>query len=653
VKDDGTVWAWGDNSYGQLGDATLIDRNYPAQVSGLNNITHISAGYGHNLVMKDDQTFWSWGSNVSGQLGNGSATKRYSPVQTLALTDVDMVSAGLEHTIALHAEGSVWAWGSNEKGQLGNGTTTNETSPCQLPDLSNISSIASGASHNIALADDGTVWAWGDNDSGQLGDGTTTSRSSPIQTNGLSNITLIEAGGKHSLALKNDGTVWAWGANDSKQLGDGTTTSRNSPVQISDLSNITLFSAGTSHNLALRNDGTVWTWGNWNNPNQVSILSSITLIAAGGNHSLALKDDGTVWAWGDNWAGQLGNGNTETYESSPVQVSDLSNITMIAAGESHSLALKDDGTVWAWGANWDGQLGDGTYTSRSTPLQIMGLSDITSIVAGDNHSLAIKNDGTVWAWGANPKGQIGDGTISGQTSPEMILSNQFTTIINTPMRVIFSVTDAESSPCDISLTLVSSNPNLITDSNFTYTCQEDSYYIQVTPTINQAGTSSITIIATDSDGLTASQTFGVTITNSPPVFDLQNFSILYAGGSHSLALKEDGSLWSWGANNYGQLGDNTNQDRTKPVQVNHLSTGVTHADGGFEHSIALKDDGTVWTWGTIMRDSWVMAQQHQAAIQYRSADYTTLHQLQLEICIISHSKMMALFGHGEPTGLVS
>ena len=220
------------------------------------------------------------------------------------------------------------------------------------------------------------------------------------QQNGICNKAVqIASGNFHSLnlVLKADGSVWSW------------TKEKSLPAQFTSISNVKMITVGG----ALKKDGTVWTLGE-ESPKQVAGLSEITMLAEG-SHSLALKNDGTVWAWGRNNHGQLGDGTT-TDRSSPIQVSGISNITMIAAKAFHSLALKDDGTVWAWGKNYFGQLGDGTRTDRTFPVQVNGLFNIVTLTTGDYHSLALKDDGTVWAWGNNFFGALGNDTYKASTS---------------------------------------------------------------------------------------------------------------------------------------------------------------------------------------------------------------------------------------------
>jgi alpha-tubulin suppressor-like RCC1 family protein len=235
VKSDGTAWAWGYNSNGQLGDGTTTSQATPVQVSGLSGVTAVSAGEdSYSLALLSDGTVWAWGSNSNGQLGDGTTTNRSTPVPVSGLSGVTVtaVAAGWGYSLALASDGTVWAWGKNNEGQIGDGTTTNRATPVQVGGLSGITvtALASAYESSFALTSDGTAWAWGYNSNGQLGDGTTTNRATPVQVSGLSGVTALAAGDRHALALKWDGTLWAWGENNEGQLGDGTTTDRHTPV---------------------------------------------------------------------------------------------------------------------------------------------------------------------------------------------------------------------------------------------------------------------------------------------------------------------------------------------------------------------------------------------------------------------------------------
>ncbi|MFC3799946.1 InlB B-repeat-containing protein [Cohnella sp. GCM10012308] len=330
--------------------------------------------------------------------------------------------AGYYHTVGLLTDGTVWGWGGNEFGGLADGTQTNRVAPVAATGMSGVASIAAGVRQSFAVKQDGTVWAWGSNNHGQLGDGTTTDRLQPVQI-AIDDVASLSGGiGYHTLALKKDGTVWAWGDNESGELGDGTLASRSVPDVVPGLTDIVAVSAGGYHSMALKSDGTVWAWGlntagemgngtesaAQKTPVQVSGLDHVLAISAGNYHNLALKENGTVWAWGDNGQGRLGDG-TATKRILPVQVQGLSGVKAIAAGGFHSVALKEDGTVWGWGHNNYGQVGDGTKTQRNAPVQLSGLSDVVQVSAGSFHAAALRRDGSVWSWGYGGYGQLGNG----------------------------------------------------------------------------------------------------------------------------------------------------------------------------------------------------------------------------------------------------
>ncbi|MDW7739723.1 MAG: dockerin type I domain-containing protein [Bacillota bacterium] len=332
IRGDGSVWSWGYNGFGQLGDGTREDRHSPEVISGLTNVKAVSAGNGFSLAVKTDGTVWSWGRNNLGQLGNATKTERTTPGAVSNLTGVSMVSAGYGHSLALKNDGTVWTWGYNTYGQLGDSTFIDRTIPVRISCLSNVKAVSAGYNHSLALKSDGTVLAWGQNNWGQLGDNSTTSRARPVQVANLTGIVAVSAGRYHSMALKDDGTVWTWGRNDSGQLGIGTETSRITPVEVKD-------------------------------------LIGVAAIGAGDEHSLAAKTNGTVWTWGSNSYGQLGDG-TGIHRLLPVQAAGLTGAKAIAAGNNNSFALKTDSTLWGWGSNGSGQLGDGTTVNRGYPMQV-------------------------------------------------------------------------------------------------------------------------------------------------------------------------------------------------------------------------------------------------------------------------------------------
>ncbi len=648
LTSDGTVWAWGDNYYGQLGDDTIWESVTPIPVTGLSDVVGVAAGYGHSLALKGDGTVWAWGDEYYGQLGDGDegTTYRVTPLPVTGLSGIIGISAGEYHSLALKDDGTVWAWGYNYYGQLGDDTTTLRRTPIQVAGLSGVVGIAAGGFHSLALKSDGTVWAWGDNGSGQLGDDTTVNKLTPTPVVGLLGAVGLAGGDSHSLAVMADGMVWAWGNNGSGQLGDGTTTDRQTPAPLTGLTGITGVAAGTRHSLAIDSDGTLWVWGDnyygqlgdggtstrllpvrltlskkaakpvlspaggtYTSPQDISITSTTpgasiyyttdgteptetspqvapgstirvdrTLVlkakawetgatpsdtaaevymllrgavAAGAYHSLASTLEGTVWAWGANWYGQIGDGTTAP-SSTPVQVSGLTGVIAVAGGYAHSLALKNDGTVWAWGYNLFEQLGDGTTTDRLAPTPVTGLSSVVGVAAGEIHSLALQGDGTVWAWGANWDGQIGDGTTASSSTPVQV--GGLTGVI------------AVSGGAAHSLALMSDGTVWSWGANGS----------------GQLG-----------DGTTTSSSTPVQVAG------LTGVTAIAAGSTHSLALGSGGTVWAWGDNYKGQLGDDTTVDKLTPIPVEGLSGAVGLAAGG-SHSLAVMADGTTWAWG----DNW-------------------------------------------------
>jgi alpha-tubulin suppressor-like RCC1 family protein len=320
----------------------------------------------------------------------------------------------------------VVAWGGVDftNGALGDGTTTTSWVPVGVTGLSHVTRLSIANENAVALMSDGTVMTWGWNAFGQMGIGTSEGpehcptgpcSTHPVAVEGLSGVTAIATGIDHDVALLSDGRVMNWGINEYGQLGDGTIVSgSDTPVEVSGLEHVIGIAAGGNMAAAVLEDGTVKVWGTdgsgpqtcFNSvrcaPTPVSVpgLKNVTALAAGGAHYLALLSNGTVMAWGLNSEGQLGNGTTVSSEV-PVPVSGLSNVRAIAAGGAHSLALLSDGTVMAWGSGGAGQLGDGATANSDVPVAVTGLSDASSIAAGGSTSMAVLDGGAIRVWGSN------------------------------------------------------------------------------------------------------------------------------------------------------------------------------------------------------------------------------------------------------------
>ncbi len=382
LKSDGTLWGWGSNTYGQLGDGTTTGQSSPLKVRESNrDWLQVTMGQNHTAALKSDGTLWAWGNNQYGPLGDGTNVAKHIPVQIGTDTKWTGTAAGLAHLVALKSDGTLWAWGNNGNGQLGDGTTTNRQTPVQVGADNNWVSISAGSAYTVALKSNGTLWAWGDNGNGQLGDGTTTNRQTPVQVGTDTKWVSVSTGYSHTIALKSDGTLWAWGNNGQGQLGDGTTTNKTSPTQIGTDTKWTSIGAGLIHTLGLKSNGTLWAWGyngagqlgdgtttNRNSPLQAGTDTKWAGITAGYYHTLGLKSDGTLWTWGYNVYGQLGDG-TIAGKTSPIQISSQTQVAALGKGSAgeHSAILKSErNSVCMTGRNNTGQLGDGSTTDRNT-----------------------------------------------------------------------------------------------------------------------------------------------------------------------------------------------------------------------------------------------------------------------------------------------
>src|SRR3989338_5468335 len=224
-----TVYVWFKDSAGNVSVVVSDSITYSPTTT---NWSSVSAGYYHTIAIKTDWTLWAWGFNNYGQLGDGTTTNRSSPTQIGSGTNWSSVSAGGYHTVAIKTDGTLWVWGNNGNGKLGDGTTTDRYSPVQIGRGTNWSTVSAGGYHTVAIKTDGTLWVWGNNGNGKLGDGTTTDRYSPVQIGSGTNWSSVSTGGHHTIAIKTDGTLWAWGYNVYGGLGDGTTTDRTTPTQI-------------------------------------------------------------------------------------------------------------------------------------------------------------------------------------------------------------------------------------------------------------------------------------------------------------------------------------------------------------------------------------------------------------------------------------
>lgn len=361
--------------------------NITVSIFDLDNLKSITGT--HSLSLKSNKTLWTWGTNTNGQLGDNTIVEKSSPVAIVGGHSFIKISCGNRFSAGLKSDGSIWTWGLSDQAQLGDNTYfVDKSSPVPVVGGHSFISVVAGYSHSIALKADGSAWTWGVNFSGELGDGTVVRKSSPVAVIGGHSFVEISATDTGSYALKADGSVWSWGANSAGYLGDNTTVAKSSPVAVVGGHSFVSLS-GT---LALKSDGSAWGWG-INNSGEIgdgtvgAKSSPVPVIGGhrfvqvsksmGNGFVIALKADGSAWGWGYNTYGELGDGTTLP-KSSPVPVIGGHTFVNVKAGRASagtgtpSIATKSNASAWTWGGNVSGVLGDGTVLRKSSPVAVIG-----------------------------------------------------------------------------------------------------------------------------------------------------------------------------------------------------------------------------------------------------------------------------------------
>lgn len=341
VRVSGTLWCWGYNGEGQLGDGTTTDRTTPVQVGHADSWATVSPGGSHTCATRVDGSAWCWGLNTQGELGDGTTQQRLTPVRVGKANDWTALQAGSTHTCGLRGDGIAWCWGSNDFGKLGNGEhgRKHTEKPVRVTTKREFGSLEVGDEHACAISTDGRAWCWGSNFSGQLGigsQGRQNSRDVPTLVDENSDWTALRGGYQTTCGIRSGGTAWCWGDNSSGQLGDGTKITRTVPTHV-----------GKS--------------ARWSD------------IQPGGSHACGVHVDGSAWCWGSNEHGQVGDGSKAS-RSNPTRVGSARNWVSASAGGStyvnHSCGVRTTGAAWCWGENGNGQIGDGTTTDRLTPVPV-------------------------------------------------------------------------------------------------------------------------------------------------------------------------------------------------------------------------------------------------------------------------------------------
>jgi len=566
----GAVQCWGDNTYGQLGDGTVQAHPVAETVMGLGSgVAQVVTGTSHACARLSTGAVRCWGKNLDGQLGNNGTTSRSEPVSVWALTNVTSLAAGGRHSCALTAAGAVYCWGDNTFGQLGMSASTTELHvPGAVPGLSvGVAAITAGEDHTCARMSSGAMQCWGRNNAGQIGDGSSgTHRFGPVAVSGLSSgVLAISAGGYHTCARVTGNALRCWGMNDKGQLGDGSREARNTPTLVSGFSSGGLVvSAGAKHTCAIDANGAVQCWGlgMYGQLGQggtsdsllagpvEGITSGALSVAAGDSHTCARLSGGAVRCWGNNDVGALGDGHTELVMQPTAVVGVSSGVSSLSSGGLNTCARIQTGALRCWGSNRVGTLGVGNLDQYLNPVTVMGVG-AGLVSAGYWHVCAVLVNGTARCWGGNGDGELGTGDFSGRTLP--------TDVVGVSSFVGIDVGEAHT--CAVT--------------------QVGELWCWGNNMFGQLG-----------DGSTTDRSIPVR------VYGISGEVRAVSGGNeHTCALNDSGTAYCWGNNNRGQLGNGSLQGRLSPSAVVGLGSGLVEITSGGFHSCALTADGSVFCWG--------------------------------------------------------
>lgn len=536
----------------------------PIQGIGDTAALQIAAGQ-HTCAVLVDGSIRCRGAQFYGQLGSGTSGvsgRREEAVEVSGIDDALKVVVGGEHSCALIEGGQVLCWGRNNVGQLGDNSFTNRNTPVPVSGISNAIDIGAGRQHSCAVLSDGSARCWGAATGGRLGDGGGTNASTPVNVLGIASAQAISVGHNHACVLLEDGSSACWGGNLYGQLGDGSHQARATPVAVTGLHSIVRISAGYESTCARLASGGVTCWGD-NNTGQlgrdlfpsrptaqaVASITSAASVAVGGQtafsseglsgHSCAVLDDAGVRCWGENDYGQLGTGSADaTQLATPVEVPGLSGVDQLSLGSKHSCALQQDGEVKCWGADYDGQLGDGGDGGEleASPVSVVGLTDAISLSTRNALTCAVRAGGTLVCWGPVP------GFPFIRVEPEAIPG----------------VSDA----IEVS---VGGTHACVLHANRTVSCFGDNAYGQL-----------------GNDSVTESSTPML-------VAGLSNVLQLELGGWHSCARLQDQTVRCWGRNHRSQLGNASSEDSATPVSPIGLSQVVQIAAGNAQTCARFAD----------------------------------------------------------------
>ena len=626
IHDDGSLWCWGRDDYGQLGLGDgVVEQDAPRRV-GDAKWSALATGDFSTCGIQPDGSLWCWGANTFGNL-TGAAAKQTLPM-LIAGGTYAAVSAGEYDTCAIKGDGTLWCWGDDYYGELGDGDTATKVMPTPVMTTLTFTQLAVGDGHACAIASDGTLWCWGYNLYGEVGNDNNDSdpvyaaQRVPIQI-GSDTWTSIAAGTDHTCGVRSDGRLRCWGLDQSGQLGDGSTRGAAivpAPTAIDDTGWKSV-AAGAGHTCGIRTDGQVWCWGD-NAAGQLAIDSATPLdpvptaavggpsigaaaIALGGEHTCELTIDHHLWCAGLDALGALGTGHGVT--RSPVRVD--GTWTTAALQATSTCAIDDHGGLSCWGSNAFGQLGDGSRVARRTPQPVPG-AGWTAVSMGFDHTCGLQGT-LLWCWGDNVYGELGDGTSG--VAAERLEPTQV--MLATGGNGAWSAVAVGAQSCAIDTagqlwcwgqnthgelgtladTMAHPNPVQVVSAGpwtsiaagvisgagirFGYACgmQDGALACWGADQYSQLG-----------DGMTTAR--GTPMAPAQPLAADQ----MSLGATHALVVA-GGAGWAWGLDSSGELGNGSMTNATTPITL--PMTWIELAAGD-SHSCGIAADHTLWCWGS-------------------------------------------------------
>lgn len=568
----GSVLCWGSNEYGQLGDGSGSDSNLPVSIDAPSGATFVTlvVGTDHNCALTDAEELYCWGGNGDGQLGDGTKTDRPTPILIASPgAAFRQVSPGAYHTCAVTTGHEAYCWGGNGDGQIGDGTTTRRKMPTLVSGGLDFASISARGLHTCAITTSGDTYCWGDNEYGQHGNNTIDDAALPAPAaTGLA-LASVLAGDEYTCGLTATDALYCWGSRSWGRLGDGRTAVALSPVALTGGLAVDQIDAGAyDHSCAatqgatsaycwgLNVDGQLGTGDFETRTDPVAVAAGTDTIfamtVAGGSMSCGITGAGRAFCWGGNWGGQLGDGTSDN-SATPVAVAAPAGVTFtkLDASYEHVCALADDGDVYCWGYNSDGQVGDGTFVDAFAPEKIGSGAPFVDVAVGGGHSCAVSDSGSLYCWGGNGDGQLGDGTTTGSASP------------------------IDVTPAGTTITQVAAgnaNTCAITSAGVAY-CWGANW-----------------------DGAVGNGTTSPAETTPQQVSGGHTFGSLSVGQDYACGITTGGAALCWGWNDFGQFGNGTTLGSTTPTAA---ATGLTlgSISAGYQSTCGVTNANVGHCWG--------------------------------------------------------